>query len=205
MGGYPEAVIFEERDGFFWVGERDFPRIEESRGARYDCSAVGFDKQEAMAHALALMARGLKVGLRRGDTVRMLSRPPKRLARKPETTPVFLAPALLFDRSTLQRFAHSVSRQHSRLRVCFDRWRFFLSSGEKDTPTIYVMRLADSMYEVDWQHTELSEESLHGLALAADSMGVRLSCRLVSGKHAIGRRRLTTPKVVVYGQLHLTL
>lgn len=77
--------------------------------------------------------------------------------------------------------------------------------------TLYVYRVADDLYEVDWELTTISPVVVEALALAAYQTGQMLPCHLVLPKARRGRN-VTTPKArptlderVTYGQLRLPL
>lgn len=200
---YPDAVVFEERDGIYWLGQRDLRLIEAAIGVQYGAVRVGFDRDGAVAQALSLMNRGLKVGLRRGATIRML-RPVTQSEVKPVTSsPIFLAPQRLLDEHELDALQAALGRRSCPFRSAYERWQDSFSEGDK--PAIYVYRVAQDMYEVDWQLTSASETTFHGMALAAYRSGRELACRLVAPRRLRPSSVDSTDEPAIFGQLHLAL
>ena len=84
------------------------------------------------------------------------------------------------------------------------------SEGCGDYGPLYVYKVAEGMYEVDWQFTNLSEQAFKSLALAAYASGRTLPCCLVE---PLARRRgalqlgkvLALQAPVTYGQLKFEL
>lgn len=213
-GDYPDAVLFDERDGLYWLESLNLIRFEETTGAHFDCERVGFDTCEAMAHVVRLLERGIKVGLRQGDRVRMLSRRRPHRPAPPAGTSLLLAPELLIDRRELAAMRQSMSRKHWRLRDSLEAWRSLLCQGPQSTgrelPTLYVYEMAAGVYEVDWELTTLQEASFQTFALACDLAGERISCRLVPPRSA-GHKPARSAKAIVmqppvtFGQLRLAI
>lgn len=212
-GDYPDAVYLEDKDGLYWVAERDISVLRSVTGIEYNGARVGFDGCGAMAQALALMKRGVRVGLRRGDSVRMLRPPTPRRPVTTKSTPVFLAPELLVEAWELAKLEQILDRRSCRFKESFERWRtsFLNESGvaRAEPIAVYVYQLAGGMYEVEWELTDISESSFEGFVLAAHLLGRKIPCRLVTPRQRHQRRfpnnQVELEEPVTYGQLRLAL
>jgi hypothetical protein len=158
----PDAVLFEECDGIFWLTGQDLDAVRAAGKRAYDGERIGFDACEAQAHASVLRRLGIRVGIRRGDTVRFLREHVVQGNRRVVTgKPLFLKPEALVESKELVRLESALNRKQLPHRVTFERWRTALTTGDSDLPFIGVFAMA-GMFDVDWQTTELTPESFGG-------------------------------------------
>lgn len=204
---YPKAVVFEERDGIYWLSPDDVCLVQEASGRDFGGITIGFDKHEAMVQALGLMKRGIQVGLRRGDAIRMLRPPAQRSAKRMVSSQIFLAPEVLLGRRELANLMRALERRPSSISKACEHWKTRLLRETEEAVEVYVYEVAGGFYEVNWKLTEISEGSFQGLAVASHLLDRRLPCRLITPGQA--RRRVRTIETgqepAVYGQLQLSL
>lgn len=211
------CVLFEERDGIYWLRGADVQRAHAVLGLACDGTALGFDPEIAAIYANQFLKRHFKVAVQRGTTVRFLTL--RRLSKQGAIpfTPLFLAPTLLLDERDLKTLRSRLPSKHSPLRSAVERIARILSEDDKsalnDLGRLYVFKVWDDMYEVDWGLTTLSRVTFEAVALLAHERRETLACRLVAPKgqrerHSAAKRaepRVTRSEPVTYGQLRLPL
>jgi hypothetical protein len=69
---YPSCILFEERNGVYWLRGQDLARARHFLPIKSDGEAVGFDKATMSAHARRLNQKGIKVGILKDNAVRTL-------------------------------------------------------------------------------------------------------------------------------------
>ena len=193
----PDGVLFEERDGLLWLDGESLAAFQSLTGQRFDCERVGFDKRDAFAYVDAVLRKGVAVGVRRGQEVRMLTRRRTQVQRVPPFEPFYVRPEFILDKRDFQM-----------IQACRKVSLASLTDAELSL-RLYVYKLADSMYEVDWKLTCISEAEFRRIALAAYEAGRELPCRLVQPRASVKKQHekvtLVVEEPITYGQLRLAM
>lgn len=174
-------------------------------GLRHDGPSVGFDRTLWSIYVGDLNARGIKVGLIQGDSMRIIQANRPKDPCKVESTPIKLQPELLVGRCELERFAR-MATSHPQFDALVERLGEVKPS---DIGTIYVYEVASECYEVDWELTTVTPQTFEAMALTAHLAEAKLSCRLVLPKprrgRSVGRPRpaLAVSEPIPYGQIRL--
>jgi hypothetical protein len=211
---YPSHILFEERDGIYWLRGQDLARARPILRINSDADAVGFDKATMSAYASRLNQKRIKVGILKDNAVRTLQfQRPKKPVNVPSTT-IGLAPELLLGRRELERLKGHLTRKRSHLKDLAQRIMTELSNGHHTSVTdfgkLYVYEAWEGAYEVDFELTTISKIIFEALALAAHQAGRKLVCQLVPPKtrrvkNGTTRQATLVSEPVVYGQLRLPL
>jgi hypothetical protein len=212
---YPSHLLFEERDGIYWLRGQDLARARNILPIKSDADSVGFNKATMWAYASRLNQKRIKVGILKDNTVRTLQfQHPKKQVNVPSTT-IGLAPELLLGRRELDRLEGHLTRKRSHLKDLAHRIMAELSNGHHtcvaDFGKLYVCEAWEGAYEVDFELTTLSKIIFEALAVATHQARKKLVCQLVPPKTGRGKNRsnlrpaalVGTP--VTYGQLRLPL
>lgn len=212
-GALPSCILFEENDGIYWLRGTDLERAKTLLGLRCDGKAVGFDRMTWLIHVEDLVKRRIAVAIRQGNWVRTVHLQRTTNLRPLRSTPINLAPVLLFGVAGLERLERRLARKDSRLRPMADRISDELANGRlaalADFGDVYVYQVAEDMYEVDWELTTMPPSTVELLAVAAYRTGYALPCRLVPPRPRRGHDRARLPSAVEiaepvpYGQLRL--
>jgi hypothetical protein len=111
---YPSHVLFEERDGIFWLRGANLERARKvfclSSGPR----AVGFDRETAAWSISHLLNQHVKVGIIQNGIVRIIPRRQSAIGRKAVPvvgTSIDLAPDVLFGKRELERLALCLTKR----------------------------------------------------------------------------------------------
>lgn len=194
---WPDGVLFEERDGLWWLDGESLVSFQSLTGQRFDCERVGFDKRDAFAYVEALIRKGVRVGVRRGQEVRMLTRRRPQVQRVPPFEAFLVRPEFILDKRDFQM-----------IQACRKVGLASLTDDELSL-SLYVYQLADSMYEVDWKLTCISEAEFRRIALAAYEAGRELPCRLVQSRASVKKQHdkvtLVVEEPITYGRLRLAM
>ena len=212
---YPSHILFEERDGIYWLRGQDLARARPILRINSDADAVGYNKATMWAYASRLNQKRIKVGILKGNAVRTLQfQRPKKPVNVPSTT-IGLAPELLLGRRELERLKGHLTRKRSHLKDLAERIMTELSNGHHTSVTdfgkLYVYEAWEGAYEVDWELTTLSKIIFEALALVTHQARKKLVCQLVPPKTRRGKNGANTRPValvgapVTYGQLRLPL
>lgn len=215
-GAYPSYVLFEEQDGLWWLRGKDLSRAKRILDLEYTGDALGFESSVASEYARRLNKQGIKVGLLRGNTVRTLQIHRFKNPNQVPGTTIGLAPELILGLRELEHLEKSLTRKHSRVRDLVERMRSELSNPQADPladiGTVYVYKVSDRDYEVDWELTTLPQAVFEAVAVATHQTGRMLRCQLVQPK---GRRRhpgrlpyksqVEVSEPVTYGQLRFEI
>jgi hypothetical protein len=212
---YPSHLLFEERDGIYWLRGQDLALARNILPIKSDADAVGFNKATMSTYASRLNQKRIKVGILKDNAVRTLQfHRPKKPVNVPSTT-TSLAPELLLGRRELERLKGHLTRKRSHLKDLVQRIREELSNGHHtsvaDFGKLYVYEAWEGAYEVDFELTTMSKAIFEALALATHQARKKLVCQLVPPKTRRGKNGANTrpaPLVgepVTYGQLRLPL
>lgn len=214
---YPFHILFEEKDGIYWLRGHDLERAKQALPIKADPNAVsvGFPKSAMMGHARQLSRTGIKVGVLEGNAVRTVE------FHRPKATPavhgknIGLAPTLLVGRQEIERLKACLSLKRSTLKDLTLRIMTELSNGHhaslSDFGKIYVYEAWEGAYEVDFELTSMSRRTFEAVALAAHQSRKKLVCQLVPPKsrrlknsaNPCHATKVTNP--VTYGQLSLPI
>ena len=193
----PEGLFFQEEDGFLWLEKEDLSRFQALTGLTFDCQRVGFDKRDAFAYVDAIIHKGVRVGVRRGQELRMLTRRRPQVQRVPPFEAFLVRPEFILDKRDFQM-----------IQACRKVSQASPTDAELGV-ILYVYKLADSMYEVDWKLTCISEADFRRIALAAFEAGRELPCRLVQPRASVKKQHdrvtLVVEEPITYGQLRLAM
>jgi hypothetical protein len=212
---YPSHLLFEERDGIYWLRGQDLALARNILPIKSDADSVGFDKATMSAYASKLNQKRIKVGILKDNAVRTLQfQRPKKPVNVPSTT-ISLAPELLLGKRELERLEGHLTRKRSHLKDLAEGIRTELSNGHRTTVAdfgkLYVYEAWEGAYEVDWELTTLSKTIFEALALATHQTGRKLVCQLVPPKPTRKKNRANPGPLalvgapVTYGQLRLPL
>ena len=212
---YPSHILFEERQGVYWLRGQDLVQARQVLPIRPDSASVGFDKVNMSVHAYRLNQKGLKVGILKDGAVRTLQFPRTKKSINVPSTAIGLAPVLLLGRRELERLERRLTRKYSAFKDLTERIKAELSNGHRasvsDFDKLYVYEAWEGAYEVDWELTAMSKTTFESLALATHQTGKKLLCQLVPPK-ARRKKNLANLKPVTqvsepvtYGQLRLPL
>lgn len=191
------GLVFEERDGLLWLDGEHLARFCKLTRRRFEVERVGFDKPDELACLDGVMRRGVRVAVRQGQQLRMLTRHRSQVRPSPPFQQFSVRPEYLLDK---RDFEQMQARKTNSLASTPE-----LELGAR----LYVIKLMETMYEVDWQLTTLSESEFRKVAYSAYLAHGELPCRLVQARASRTRqsakRPLTFEEPVTYGQLRLGL
>lgn len=182
---YPEAVVFFETDGLFFVGGADIDIIKKEFSIK--CSGwVGFDFGQGRAYMQELVKRGLAVVRAGPDYVKEIHPPPDRRKElhQQRRKGKFLAidPALLFDTETLQGLSNDRWLRRLHYEELFEQFKRCLVAGDNkglhEYGELYVYEV-DGWYELDKELTSMRLSHTLVLARAAVASACKLPCQVV--------------------------
>ncbi len=213
---YPDYILFEERDGIFWLRGQDLERAK--KALRLDCDgakAVGFPSQLVLVCIDQLLHKRLQVGVLCGNTVRTVKRSRSYKPCKIESATIGLAPELLFDHQELACMARSFKKNEHIPQDLMERLRSEVTNGHPcqldHFGILYVYQVTEDLYEIDWELTTIPKIILEAKIVIAHQTRRMLRCRLVPPKTWRGKKQpkpkpvFEVGKPVTYGQLSLPL
>ncbi len=213
---YPDHILFEERDGIYWLRGQDLERAK--KALRLDCDgakAVGFPSQMFSVYVEQLFQKRLRVGVLQGNTVRAITHHRPCKPTKIASAYIGLAPELLFEQRELDRMERHFAKAQFEVQDLVERLRSELTDGHIEHSTswaiIYVYKVAKDLYEIDWELTITPRIIVEAMVVIAHQTRRMLRCQLVPPKSWRGKKQPTPKpaieigKPVTYGQLSLPL
>lgn len=209
-------ILFSDEGGIYWLRGANLARAKKLLNLSYDQKNLGFDVQMASIYAHDLTEQGVTIGIIRGNTVRTITRPQTSKPEKGQSKTIWLAPTLLFGRKELAKMNRHVNGQRFMVETFMQRMRTetIASDASKELGPLYVYKVAENLYEVEWELTKTPKAIVEALALAASQTEQPLRCELVEPKskrvHSPRQTRKTVNSLkpqflvsepVAYGQL----
>ncbi len=208
-----DTVLFNEINGIYYLcGEKLAWMLRFVCEPVY-CDVLGADYTLLMRYVPRLLDKGIKVGVIKGNTVRMLDKSNPSPRPKVESTTIGLPPELLEGRKELERLARSREmKRYSTQELINTIKQHLATSNTKEIAeygTLYVYRIHDS-FEIDYELTTIPRSLIDALLVAAYQSGKMLKAELVEpkGRRKRGRklqREITVSEPVTYGQMKFEL
>jgi hypothetical protein len=209
----PSVILFEERDGIYWLRGADLERAKKLLNLRVEGVAAGFDAITWSVYLHDLARQKVALGIRDGNTVRRVQLLPTSNV-PPPSSPIDLLPCQLFSLTELERLERGLSRKAG-TRSTFAWVTEELANGCPEVLAgfgdLYVYELSPNLYELDSELTSVPIAMVGLVAFAAHQAGHCLPCRLVPPKtqrrngHGGPRLSVQATEVTAYGQLSLPL
>lgn len=194
-GRYSTQITFEERDSFWWLRGRNLTDFRRLTGLRCDGEAAGLDINSVYTWAEYLAPLGVSVVLARGKQLTTVTCAPQPQRQTVASTAILMAAELLMDAAEREQAIR-------RLHLSADQLKAIVCN---ELGKLYVYRVTDELYEIDWELTRLPRASVESLIVAAHHQRRQVSCRLVAPKPQRNRRQpaCVQPEPSDFGQLIL--
>ena len=169
----PERIHFQESpDGLWWIEGTDLAHFQRLTGLRCEGQRVGFMPSAVYGYVDELAKQGVALAVLRDCSFYTIGVAKREKPQPVQSSVLFLAPELLLDRVQLQRMERDTVLNKARLR----------EQAATDWGTIYVYRVYDEVYEIDWELTKVPRDSLETKLFAAHKLGKKVACRVVAPK-----------------------
>lgn len=176
----PERIHFEEgSDGLWWIAGNELRGFKRLVGLRCEGERVGFEPSAVYGYAEELALQGITVAVLRDCSMYTVGASKRDKPKAVQSSVLFLAPELLLDRMQLERMERATPLSTARLR----------EQAATDLGTIYVYRVYDEVYEIDWELTKVPRDSLETILFAAHKLGKKVACRVIAPKTQRNGRR----------------
>lgn len=207
-----KRVIFQHEGDVFWLRGAQLAQVSQAGLVTpITGKAIGFFNDGALVEILRrLVLNGYEVAVAEGSALRSVTLPssPKHKQRVTGRS-IGLSPELLEDRDIIERLSSRLTQQPEG-KDLVHRLREELSKPSRSQATLYVIQVAETIYEVDWDLTTIDTQTYEALLVAA-YLGQRfLRCVLVpprSKRRRTNRARqqmfLHLSDGIPYGQLRL--
>jgi hypothetical protein len=210
----PSQILFDERDGIYWLRGEYLEQAGHLLGLRYEGVAVGFDYPTWSIYVRDLAQRKIAIGVLQGGEVRDVRIRATNRLRLPTTATIDLAPRQLFTRAELEVFTRRDPRATLPLSRSAEKLNVDLAdsyqNGLRDVGSVFVYMVGDDLYEIDWDLTTVPRSVVEDFAIAAHLAGRLISCQLIPPRRRQEnvptlRSNLRIAALVPYGQLALAL
>jgi hypothetical protein len=196
---YPDAVVFQEAEGLYFVRGADTAVLEKEFGIDSGSRWYAFDDTQAIGYMQLLAERGYAVARTTGHGVALvrLHQDQRCEISKQRARGRFraLSPTLLFDareiehetgEAWMKRHGYEGLFEQFQAWLMTEDWRSFRSYGE-----VYVYQVGD-WYEVDDELSSMLESHVLLAAKAALATDSQLPCKVVEPRSRRNRNRGTT-------------
>jgi hypothetical protein len=211
----PAAIVFEEKDGLYWLRGEHLARAKGALGLRCETPAVGFDRLNWSVYVADLSKKRLPIHVVRDNMLFTVTMNSREQASQIHSIAADLTPHQLVGDKEIERLVTCLTRKHSRVGELVRHLRARFARGDQeiwsDPGVLYAYQAFDDVYEVDWDLTQVSHATVDALLLTAHLEHTPLPCQVVPPKprrEHLPRRsapaiQLSAP--VPFGQLRLPL
>ncbi len=183
----PNSVLFEEREGLFWLRGNDLDRAKVLLGLRCDSPAVGFDLMTWSIHVAELAKKRVPMELLIEDTISRVRFRSAEGGSDIPSVPIDLSPVQLVGQREIDRLLAGRTKE-PQVRQCLSTANRQCASGDlrdaNDVSPLVAYQVDRDIYEVDWTLMALARSTVEALLVDAYAARELLRCQLVAPRSA---------------------